>query len=141
MLASKECMREENIDMMVQLLEKNKIPLPKGIRKQEGGSSSENKERCHALVVGSSSSSSFIIDSGASRDMDSMHDSFLALHPYSGPSILMGDHSEIQAKGIERIDIEDGYFNNVLFVPDLATNLLSLYKMTHKAKSKRVTFT
>ena len=31
----------------------------------------------------------------------------------------MGDDSEIQAKGIGGIDLEDGYFNNVMFVPDL----------------------
>ena len=47
--------------------------------------------------------------------MDSMHDSFSAMHPYSGPSILMGDDLEIQAKRIGMIDLEDGYFNNVLF--------------------------
>ena len=73
--------------------------------------------------------------------MASMHGSFLALHPYSGPSILMGDDSEIQAKGIDKIDNEDGYFNNVLFVPDLAANIISMYQMTHSGASKRVTFT
>ena len=49
----------------------------------------------------------------------------------------MSDDSEIQAKGIGRIDLDDGYFNNVLFVPYLQENLLSVYQMTHK----RVTFT
>ena len=58
--------------MMAQLLEKNNIPLLKGARKKDGGSGSENKERCHALVVGSSNSSSFIIYSGDSRNMDSI---------------------------------------------------------------------
>ena len=53
----------------------------------------------------------------------------------------MGDDSEIQAKGIGKIDIEDGYFNNVFFVPDLVLNLLSMYQMTHTGESKRVTFT
>ena len=48
--------------------------------------------------------------------MASMQDSFSSLYPYSGPSILTGEDSEIQAKGIGRIDLEDGYFNNVLFV-------------------------
>ena len=109
---------------MVQLLEKNNIPLPEGTRKKEGGSSSENKDRCHALLVGSSISSSFIIDSGASRHMDSIQESFLTQHPYNGPSILMSDDSEIQAKGIVKIDLEDGYFNNVLFVHDIVENLL-----------------
>ena len=53
----------------------------------------------------------------------------------------MGDDSEIQAKGIGRIDLEDGYFNNVLFVPDIEANLLSVYQMDHTGESKRVTFT
>ena len=117
----------KNIYMMPQLLEKNNIPLAEGARKKEGGSSSENKDRCHALVVGSSGSSSLIIDSGSSRNMDSIQYSLSSINPYSGPSILMGDDSKIQAKGIHGIDLEDGYFNNVLFVPDLATNLLYVY--------------
>ena len=54
--------------------------------------------------------------------MYSMQYYFLALHPYIGISILMGDDSEIQAKGIGRIDLEDGYFNNVLFVPNLSVS-------------------
>ena len=62
----------KTIYMMVQLLEKNNIPLPDGEKKKDGGSNSENKERCHALVVGYSRYSSFIIDSGASRHMDSV---------------------------------------------------------------------
>ena len=39
------------------------------------------------------------------------------------------------------IDLDDGYFNNVLFVPDLEENLVSLYQMNHTGESKRVTFT
>ena len=73
--------------------------------------------------------------------MASMQYSFSSLHPYSGPSIPMDDDSEIQAKGIGKIDLEDGYFNNVFFVPDLVLNLLSMYQMTHTGESKRVTFT
>ena len=45
------------------------------------------------------------------------------------------------AKGIGRIDLGNGYFNNVLYVPDLIVNLVSVYKMTHKGTTKRVTFT
>ena len=126
---------------MVQLLDKNNIPLPEGTRKKDGGSGSSNKDKCHALVVGSSSSSSFIIDAGYSRNMDSIEDSLLTMFPYDGPYICMGDDSEIQSKGIGRIDLWDGYFNNVLFVPDLAANLLSVYQMKHTGEEKRVTFT
>ena len=53
----------------------------------------------------------------------------------------MGDDSELQTKGIGRIDLEHGYFSDVLYVPDLATNFLSVYQMTHKGEPKRVIFT
>ena len=53
----------------------------------------------------------------------------------------MGDDSEIPAKGIGRIDLDNGYFNNVLYVPDIATNLPSIYQMTNIGSTKRVTFT
>ena len=65
---------------------------------------------------------------------------FTSMYSDSGPTILMGDDSQIQAKGIGRIDIEDGYLNNVLFVLDLAVNLLSVYQMTCTGESKRVKF-
>ena len=73
--------------------------------------------------------------------MASVRDFFTSMYGNCGPTVRMGDDSEIQAKGVGRIDLEDGYFNNVLFVPDLAVNLLSVYQMTHTRESKRVTFT
>ena len=93
------------------------------------------------MVVGSSDHLSFIIDSGASRNMSSVKDLFTSLYSYSGPNIRMGDDSKIEAKGIGRINIEDGYFNNVLFVPDLEVNLLLVYQMTHTSEAKRVIIT
>ena len=52
----------------------------------------------------------------------------------------MGDDSEILAKGIGRINRDNGYFNNVLYVPDLASSLLPVYQMKNKVSSKRVPF-
>ena len=53
----------------------------------------------------------------------------------------MGDDTGIQGKGIVMIDIEYGYFNNVMFVLDLKMNLISVYQMTQIGEAKRVTFT
>ena len=53
----------------------------------------------------------------------------------------MGDDSELQTKGIGRIDLEHGFFSEVLYVLDLAENLLSVYQMTHTGEPKRVIFT
>ena len=51
----------------------------------------------------------------------------------------MGDDSEILAKWIGRINLDNGYLNNVLFVSYIATNLL--YEMDHIGSVKRVKFT
>ena len=77
----------KSIDMMAQLLEKNNIPVPEGARKKDGSSGSDNKERCHALVVGSSDSSSFIIDSGASSHMASVKYLFTSMYSNSVPIV------------------------------------------------------
>ena len=126
---------------MAHLLEKKNILAPESRRKKDRSSRSENKERCHALVAGSSNSSSFIIDSKASRHMAFVKDFFTSMYLDSGRTVRMGDDLDIQAKEIGRIDLEDGYFNNILFVPVLAANLLSMYQMTHTGQAKRVTFT
>ena len=93
------------------------------------------------MVAGSSYYSSFIIDSRESRHMASVKDFFTSMYSYSGTIFQIDDDSKIQDNGIGRIDLEDRYFNNVLFVPDLEENLLLVYQMTHTGESKRVTFT
>ena len=64
---------------MKKQIEKNNISLPNSSKKREGGLNSEDKERFHALVVGTSSSPSFIIDSGASRHMVLTKEAFSSL--------------------------------------------------------------
>ena len=81
----------------------------------------------HALVVGTSSSPSFIIDFGASRHMVSTKEAFTSLDMSKGPPIVLGDNSLTDSMGEGRIDLDHGNFNNVLYVPGLASNLLSVY--------------
>ena len=118
---------KKQIDMLTQLLEKNGISLPDSSKKREGGSTSKYRERFHALVAGTSSSPSFIIDSGASRHMVSTKEAFSSLDMSKGPPIVLGDDSLTESLGKGRIDLDHGQFNNVLYVPGLASNLLSVY--------------
>ena len=97
-------------------------------------------ERVHALVAGTSSSPSFIIDSGASRHMVSTKDAFTSLEMLKGPPIVLGDDSLTESLGKGRIDLDHGKFSNVLYVPSLASNLLSVYQMTHTGSPKKVIF-
>ena len=52
----------------------------------------------------------------------------------------MGDDSHIISKGKGTVKLEHGIFFDVLYVPSLASNLLSVYQMTHTEVPKRVTF-
>ena len=46
-----------------------------------------------------------------------------------GPIVRMGDDSELQTKGIGRIDLEHGYFSDALYVLDLEANLILDYQI------------
>ena len=115
---------KKTIYHIAQLLDKNNIPVLYGARNKDGTSSLDNKEKCHALVVGTYNSSTFIIDSGASRHMFSTIELFSSMDSNSGPAVRMGDDSMIQTKGVGRINLYHGYFNDVLYVPHLEENLL-----------------
>ena len=131
---------ENQIDTLTQLLEKNNISLPDFSKKREGGSNLEDKERVHALVVGTSSSPCFINDSGASRHMVLIKEIFSSLAMSKGPPIVLGDNSVPDSTGKGRTDLDHGNFNNVLYVLGLASNLLSMYQMTHTRSPNKVIF-
>ena len=61
--------------------------------------------------------------------MVSSKESLSSLNLSDGPSIHMGDDTQIQAEGKGTIKLGHGVFNNVLYVPSLATNLLDVYHM------------
>ena len=79
---------KKQIDMLTQLLEKNNISLPKCAKKREGGSNSDDRERVHALVSSTSRSSTLIIDSGASRHMVLIRETFSSLDDAKGLKIV-----------------------------------------------------
>ena len=118
---------KKKIDMLNQLLEKNNISLPECTKKREGGSNSYAKERVHALVSNTSRSSTFIIDSGASKHMVSTREIFYSLDMLKGPPICFGDNSLTDNMGNGRIDIDHGSFDDVVYVPGLVANLLLVY--------------
>ena len=52
----------------------------------------------------------------------------------------MGDDSQISSKCKGTVKLEHGSLKNVLYVPSLPSNMLSVYQMTHTCFPKRVTF-
>ena len=106
----------------------------------DDGKSKDDHERCHALKVGLSRLTTYLIDSGASNHMVASKDSFTTLNLIGGPIIHMGDDSQIPTAIIGSIKIQHGEFKNVLYVPSLVGNLLSVHQMTHTGSPKQVLF-
>ena len=133
------CMKKQ-IEQLSSLLEQNKISLLHREKNFDVGPWIEDHERFHALKAGLTQSTTYWIDSRAYNHMASSKESFSILVLSKGPSIHMGYDSQISAAGIGSVKIHHGEFKNVLYIPSLATNLLSLYQMTHTCSPKRVTF-
>ena len=72
--------------------------------------------------------------------MVASRESFSSLQSIDGPSIHMGDDTQIRVEGKGSIKLDHGVFRNVLYVPSLAANLLSLYHMTYTCSQKCVVF-
>ena len=60
--------------------------------------------------------------------MVSTKEAFTSLDMSKGPSIVLGDDSHTEILGKGRIDLDHGQFSNVLYVPGIASNLLSVYR-------------
>ena len=91
----KYCMKN-TIDHMTKLFEQHNISLLEGARKTESGENIEDHDEIfHAMKTTCSKSHAFLIDSGASNHMVSSTESFSSLQLIDGPSIHMGDDSQI----------------------------------------------
>ena len=72
--------------------------------------------------------------------MVAFKESFSSLNLTDVSIIHMVDDTQIKSIGKSSIQFEHGVFNNVLYVPSLATNPLPNYQMNHTGSPKRVVF-
>ena len=100
----------------------------------------DGHEKFHYSKYGLPRSTTYLIDSGESNHMISSNDLFSTLNLTEGPTIYTGDDSQILAAGRGTIKIQHGELINVLYVPSLAANMLSIYRMTHTVSLKQVVF-
>ena len=128
---------------MAQVLQQNNLEdcIPENAKKNSGDKPPNDRGKAHALVAISSSPDAWIIDPGASYHMATSKDTFSSLQPCNSPPILMGDDTPIKVCGKGRVDLDNGCFENVLNVPKLSINLLSVYQITHSGTGKQVVFT
>jgi hypothetical protein len=86
------------------------------------------------------SSNEWLIDSGESYHMDKDRDIFSSLNECNTKKISVGDDISLGVEGSGTIQVENGHFNDVLCVPSLSCNLLSIYQITHSGEGKTVEF-
>jgi hypothetical protein len=132
---------KKKIDLMAQTLQHNNLGhfIPEGVKKQKEEDPAPKKGNHHALVAINSSFDSWIIDSGASHHITVKEEVFSSLSPCSIPPILMGDDTLVVVAGEGGVEPYNGSFENVLHVPNLSMNLLSVYQIAQKGK--KVEFT
>ena len=93
-------------------------------------SSSESNSHGHALgasgysYTASSSSTSieWLIDSGSI---------FSTMHECNTKQIFVSDDRSLSVVGFGTVPVENGHFSDVLCVPKISCNLLSVYQITH----------
>jgi hypothetical protein len=73
--------------------------------------------------------------------MDTSEAVYSSLNACKGPPILMENNSSVEVTGKGRIELTNGSFENVLHVPKLSVNLLSVYQMKNYGIRKKVVFT
>jgi hypothetical protein len=93
------------------------------------------------LIAINSSLDAWIVDSGESHHMDASKAVYSSLDACKGPPTLMGDNSYVEVTGKGRIALTNESFENVLHVPKLSVNLLSMYQMMNFCTGKKFIFT
>ena len=63
------------------------------------------------------------------------------MHEGNTIQIFVGDDSSLSVVGSGTVPVENGHFNDVLCVPKISCNLLSVFQITHLGEGKTMTFT
>ena len=66
---------------------------------------------------------------------------FFALNHCNTKNIYVGDDRSLSVEGPGTVHLNNGQFKDVLCVPNLSCNLLSMYQITHLGEGKSVLFT
>jgi hypothetical protein len=111
-------------------------------------STSSSSSHGHALsasgfsfnATSTSSSDEWLIDSGASYHMAKEKAIFSTLNECNTKKIFVGDDRSLSVVGSGTVQVDNGHFNDVLCVPSLSCNLLSVYQITHSGEGKTIEF-
>jgi hypothetical protein len=94
----------------------------------------------NATSTSSSSSNEWLIDSRASYHMAKDKYIFFVQNECNTNKIFVGDDSSLSVVGSGIVQVDNGHFSDVLCVPSISCNLLSLYQITHSSEGKTIEF-
>jgi hypothetical protein len=94
----------------------------------------------NSISTTTSSSYEWLIDLGASYHMAKDKSIFSSLNECNTKKIFVGDDKSLSVVGSRTFQVDNGHFNDVLCVPSLSCNLLSVYQITHLGEGKTVEF-
>jgi hypothetical protein len=87
-----------------------------------------------------SSYDKWLIDSGASCHMAKDKAIFSSLNECNTKKKFVGDDRSLSVVGYGTVQVDNGHFNDVLCVPSISCNLLSVYQITHSGEGKTIEF-
>ena len=61
--------------------------------------------------------------------MGSSREDFSSLKQSKVPHMFVGDDTKMEVEGKGNVEMENGEFKDVIYVPNLSSNLLSIYQM------------
>ena len=82
----------------------------------------------------------WMLDSGASQHMASSRKIFSSFEASPISHIIIGNNIVMKVCRKGTVCIQDGTFNDVLYVPSLSANLLSVYQISHSGSKKTIEF-
>jgi len=82
----------------------------------------------------------WILDSGASHHMTHSHELLTSTSKCSISHIAVGDSTQMDVCGFGIVQLYKGCINDVLFVPNISTNILSIYQICHSGNGKKIDF-
>ena len=62
------------------------------------------------------------------------------MHECNTKQIFVGDDRSLSVVGFGTVLVENGHFSDVLCVPKISYNFLSVYQITHSGEGKTVMF-
>jgi hypothetical protein len=134
------CMRK-TIDEMGKQLQQHNLTVPENAKKKDDNKTRGRARNGHTLMAFTSNPSAWILDLGASNHMAASKDEFSSIEESTRSPIYLGDATPAKVCGEGIVDIEGGCFTNVIHVPSLFTNILSIYHITHSSSGRKVEFT